>query len=59
MLPAAAVQALVLLALAAVPARLAVAAWPLRAPTPALLLWQALGLTAGLLVLEVTATVLK
>ncbi len=57
MLPAAAVQALVLLGLAAVPARLSVAAWPMRAPTLALLLWQALGLSAGLLVLEVAATV--
>jgi Zn-dependent protease with chaperone function len=45
----------VLLLLVAAPGRLAVAAWPLRAPGPALLLWQAIGLTGGLLALEVCA----
>ena len=57
MLPAAAAQALALLALTAAVPRLAGAAWPLRAPSPALLLWQALGLTGVLLALEVAATV--
>jgi len=56
-LPAAAVQALALLALAAAVPRLARALWPLRAPAAALLLWQALGLAGGLLALEVAATV--
>ncbi|HEU0102943.1 MAG TPA: M56 family metallopeptidase [Mycobacteriales bacterium] len=57
MLPAAAAQALALLALTAAVPRLACAGWPLRAPAPALLLWQALGLAGGLLALEVAATV--
>lgn len=57
MLPAAAAQALALLALTAAVPRLACAGWPLRAPSPALLLWQALGLAGGLLGLEVAATV--
>jgi Zn-dependent protease with chaperone function len=56
-LPAAAAQALALLALTAAVPRLACAGWPLRAPAPALLLWQALGLAGGLLALEVAATV--
>ncbi len=57
MLPAAAAQVLALLAVALLAPRLARAAWPLRAPVPALLLWQALGLTTGLLALEAAATV--
>lgn len=58
MLGAAAAVALVLLLLAtAVPDRLAGADWPRRAPTAGLLLWQALGLSAGLLSVEVALTV--
>lgn len=53
MLAAAALIAAVTLLLATwVPAHLARARWPMRAPSPALVLWQALGLTAGLLALE-------
>jgi Zn-dependent protease with chaperone function len=47
---------LVLLA-TVVPARLAAASWPVRAPTLALLLWQAIGLAGGLVALEAAATV--
>lgn len=57
MLPAAAAQALALLVLTAAAPRLAGAAWPLRAPSAALVLWQACGLVGGLLALEVAATV--
>ncbi len=58
MLAAAAAVALGLLLLAAVvPDRLARAAWPRRAPTSGLLLWQALGLSAGVLAVEVALTV--
>ena len=58
MLGAAAAVALVLLLLAVtVPDRLAEADWPRRAPTAGLLLWQALGLSAGLLAVEVVLTV--
>ncbi len=57
MLPAAAAQALALLLVTVSVPYLARAAWPLRAPAPALLLWQALGLAGGLLALEVAATV--
>lgn len=46
---------LLLLALVAVP-RLAGAAWVLRAPGLALLLWQAVGLAGGLLSIEVAVT---
>jgi len=56
-LPAAAAQALALLLVTVSAPYLARAAWPLRAPAPALLLWQALGLAGGLLALEVAATV--
>jgi len=56
-LRAAVVQAVALLALAAAVPRLADARWTLRAPGPALLVWQALGLAGGLLALEVAATV--
>jgi len=57
-LAAAAVVALVLLLLVVVaPDRLARAAWPRRAPVAGLLLWQALGLSAGLLAVEVVLTV--
>lgn len=53
MLVAAALLAAATLLLATVvPARLATAAWTMRAPSPALLLWQAIGLSAGLLALE-------
>ena len=48
--------ALVLLA-SVVPARLAAASWPVRAPTLALVLWQAIGLAGGLVALEAAATV--
>ena len=57
MLPAAVAQALALLAVTAAVPRVALAGWPLRAPALALVLWQALGLAAGLLALEVAATV--
>lgn len=58
MLLAAAALALVLLLLAVVvPPRLAAAAWPVRAPSYALVLWQALGLAGGVLAVEVAVTV--
>jgi Zn-dependent protease with chaperone function len=57
LLAAAAVALVLLLLVLAVPDRLAAAAWPRRAPTSGLLLWQALGLTAGLLAVQVAATV--
>ena len=57
MLAAAAAQALALLLLTGAVPRLARAGWPLRGPSVALLLWQALGLSGGLLALEVAATV--
>ena len=58
MLAAAAAVLVVLLLLAAVVTpRLATAAWPRRAPTSGLLLWQALGLAAGLLAVEAAVTV--
>lgn len=58
MLAAAAVLAVCLLLLASVvPGRLASAAWPARAPSYALVLWQALGLAGGLLAIEVAVTV--
>ena len=57
MLAAAAVVAACLVVLAAVPARLAGARWALRSPGLALLLWQAIGLSAGLLALEAATTV--
>lgn len=44
------------LAVGAVP-RLAASRWQVRAPSAILVLWQALGLTAGLLVLQVLLTV--
>jgi len=57
-LTAAVVLAAALLLLVGVlPARLAAARWPLRAPVLALALWQAAGLAGGLLLLELTATV--
>lgn len=40
-----------------VPGRLAQAAWPRRSPAAALLLWQAVGITAGLLAVEAVVTV--
>lgn len=46
------VGAVTLLLATVVPARLAEVAWTMRAPSPALLLWQAIGLAAGLLALE-------
>lgn len=58
MLLEAAVLGLVLVVLAAVvPGRLARATWPQRAPAYALLLWQSLGLAAGLLAVETALTV--
>lgn len=57
MLLAAAGSAVCLLVLASVPTRLAGAPWVLRSPGLALLLWQALGLSAGLLALELLTTV--
>ena len=57
MLPAAAALALCLLLLVTVvPQRLASAAWPVRAPSYALLLWQALGLVGGVLAVELALT---
>lgn len=57
MLGTAAVLAAVVLVIVHVAApRLAEAAWPVRAPTAALLLWQALGLAGGLLALEAAAS---
>lgn len=53
---AAALTACLLLLALAVPSRLAGAAWVLRAPGLALLLWQALGLTAGLLAVVAALT---
>ena len=46
---------LLLLVLVAAP-RLAGAAWVLRAPGPALLLWQAIGLATGLVAIEIALT---
>ena len=40
-----------------VPQRLARAGWPRRSPAAALLLWQAVGITAGLLAVEAVVTV--
>jgi Zn-dependent protease with chaperone function len=40
-----------------VPQRLAGAGWPRRSPAAALLLWQAVGITAGLLAVEAVLTV--
>ena len=58
MLTAAVGVGLVLLLLATVvPDRLAAAAWPRRAPTAGLLLWQAIGVSAGLLAVEAVVTV--
>lgn len=57
MLGAAVALAACLLVLAAVPARLAAAPWVLRSPALALLVWQAIGLSGGLLALELATTV--
>ena len=58
MLPAAALLLAVLVLLCTVlPARLARAGWPRRAPAHALLLWQAIGLAGGLVALEAATTV--
>ncbi len=58
MLAAAVLLAACLLLVAlALPPLLARAAWPLRAPVLALVLWQAAGLAGGLLVLTFSATV--
>lgn len=58
MLTTAVVVALVLAVLAlVVPSRLAAADWPRRSPAAALLLWQAVGITAGLLAVEAIVTV--
>ena len=58
MLTTAAVVAAALAVLAlAVPPRLALAAWPRRSPAAALLLWQAVGITAGLLAVQAVVTV--
>lgn len=58
MLVAAATLALCLLLLAGtVPARLARATWPQRAPAYALLLWQSLGLAGGVMAIETSVTV--
>lgn len=55
---AAATLSLCLLLLAlVVPGRLAAAAWPARAPSYGLMLWQAVGLVGGLLAIEVALTV--
>ncbi|MCW2606984.1 MAG: peptidase Ste24p [Frankiales bacterium] len=57
MVPAAALLAVGLVVLAVVPRRLAGSAWPTRSPGVALVLWQSLGLAAGLLALELAVTV--
>ncbi len=57
LLAAAALGACLLVLALAVPGLLARAAWPQRAPAYALLLWQALGLVAGLLAVEIALTV--
>ena len=58
MLTTAAVLGAVLAVLAVgVPGRLAQAGWPRRSPAAALLLWQAVGITAGLLAVEAVVTV--
>lgn len=57
MLAAAVALAVCLLVLAVVPARLAGARWALRSPGLSLLLWQAIGLSAGLIALEAAVTV--
>ena len=58
MLVAAAALAVCLLLLVVVfPGLLARSAWPHRAPSYALVLWQAAGLSGGLLALEITVTV--
>ena len=46
-----------LLLTTAVPARLSAAGWPRRAPTFGLVLWQACGLVAGVLAVELALTV--
>jgi len=57
-LTTAAVAAAVLAVLAlVVPSRLAGATWPRRSPAAGLLLWQAVGITAGLLAVESLVTV--
>ena len=56
MLLTAALLAVALCVLSALPSPLARATWPTRAPTLALVLWQSLGLAAGLLLLELSAT---
>jgi len=56
-LPAAAGLLLCLLVAAAVPSRLARATWPSRAPSYALVLWQALGLVLGVLAVQTALTV--
>jgi Zn-dependent protease with chaperone function len=54
---AAGVLAVCLLLLAVLaPARLAAASWPARSPALAVLLWQALGLTVGLVALQIAFT---
>lgn len=57
MVAAAALLTAALALLAVVPARLARASWPVRSPGVALVLWQALGLAAGVLALELATTV--
>ena len=58
MLTTAAVVAAALAVLAlAVPDRLARAGWPRRSPAAGLVLWQAVGITAGLLAVEAVVTV--
>lgn len=56
MLAAAVLLVACLLALTAAPRLLAAARWPARSPGRALQLWQALGLSGGLLALEVLLT---
>ncbi|MDP3713840.1 MAG: M56 family metallopeptidase [Mycobacteriales bacterium] len=56
MLAAAVLLAACLLALTVVPRLLAAARWPARSPGRALQLWQALGLSGGLLALELLLT---
>ena len=53
---AAALAACLLLVAVVLPQQLSRAQWPTRDPGPALLLWQAVGLAGGLLVLSLSAT---
>ncbi len=57
LLAAGGLTACLLLVAAVLPPRLASATWPSRAPSYALVLWQAVGLVGGLLAIEIAITV--